>query len=334
MKAKQRTLIILLICVLAACAALALLTRKNADDEQAASAAEEGTIPLSSFAASDLSSITYTYNGETLTLNYSGGEWTLEDDPEYHLDSTACNTMVTALSALNAKRQLEAEAGEDYGLNEPAVTVTVTAAGETDTFSFGAENSVTGDIYLQKAGDEAVYTVAASKVSCFEVSKSELFGAFSPSGLTASDIETVSYTVDGTYSVKLQAVSEPSEAASSESGSEESAESGADSEAEYTTVWRLSEEPDAELDETKVNSMLSALGSYVSGQITNADRDALGIAEPLTEVEATGADGTVRLAYYSGTDGYYLIVDGDSSVYQVDETTVQAFAYTAEELMK
>ena len=82
------------------------------------------------------------------TLNYDSGSWTLADDPDYHLDASACNTMVTALASLNAKRQLTAQPGEDYGLADPAVTVTVTAAGETNTFAFGTENPVTGDLYV------------------------------------------------------------------------------------------------------------------------------------------------------------------------------------------
>lgn len=328
MKAKRRTLVLLLLCVAAACAALVLLERKNSADEQAASEAEQGTIPLCSFEAGELESLTFTYNGETLTLNYADGGWSLADDPEYHLDATACNTMVTALSGLNAKRRLAADAGEDYGLDEPIVTVTVTAAGQSNTFSFGAENTVTGDIYVRKAGDDAVYTVSASKVSCFEVSKAELFGAFAPAGLTASDIEAVRYKVGDEPAVELRAVSEPASQADS------TAENSAGSEAEYKTVWRLADAPDAELDETKVNNILSALSSYVSGQITNADKAALGITEPLVAVEVTASGGTAaELGYYSGTGGYYLIVDGDSSVYQVDESTVQAFAGRADDLL-
>ena len=128
------------------------VSRSNAAEEAASSAAAEGSILLSSFAAGDVTSIRYAYGGETLTLNYDSGSWTLVDDPDYHLDASACNTMVTALASLNAKRQLTAQPGEDYGLADPAVTVTVTAAGETNTFAFGTENPVTGDLYVQKEG--------------------------------------------------------------------------------------------------------------------------------------------------------------------------------------
>ena len=66
MKTKQRTLLGLLVLVLLLGGALALLTRQNQKAEQAASEAAQGTIPLSSFAADDLTEIVVTYNGETL----------------------------------------------------------------------------------------------------------------------------------------------------------------------------------------------------------------------------------------------------------------------------
>ena len=230
MKTKQRTLAVLLVLVLVLGGLLWVVSRSNAAEETASSAAAEGSILLSSFAAGDVTSIRYAYGGETLTLNYDSGSWTLADDPDYHLDASACNTMVTALASLNAKRQLTAQPGEDYGLADPAVTVTVTAAGETNTFAFGTENPVTGDLYVQKAGDDAVYTVSGNKAACFELTKADLFGAFNPAGLTASALESVSITT-GSGTLALNAVSEPAEAES------DSSESAADS-TTYQTVWR------------------------------------------------------------------------------------------------
>ena len=311
MKTKQRTLIVLLVLVFLAGGAFAALTVKNAQAAQAESAAAEGTIPLSSFAADDLTELAVTYNGETNTLTVADGSWTLAEDPAYHLDATACNTMVTALSALNAKRQLPEEPGEDYGFTDASLTVTVTAAGETNTFTFGAENAATGDIYLKKAGDDALYTVAASKAACFALSRAELFGAFNPAGLTRSAIESVTLAC-GDELFTLTAVSEAAE-------SDRSADSESDS-AAYTTVWRLADAPDAELDETQVSSLLSALSSYVTAQDPHGDASGM---KQLAAATVRTADGEQTLTYYEGTDGYYLTVSGDASLYTVDAVTVQ-----------
>lgn len=327
MKAKRRTLLILLVLIVLAGGALAMLTFSNQKAEQAASEAETGTISLSSFAVDSLTAITYTYQDETVSLLYRDGTWSLADDPDYHLDQTKCDTMAAALADLRAKRQIDAQTGEDYGMSAPLATVTVTAGGETNTFTFGDTNTITGDIYLQKEGDSAVYTAASSKVDCFEYGKADLFGAFNPAGITSSSLQTIDYTCSEggeSFSVHLKAVSV---AASSSDSTADSSDSGT-----YTTVWRLADDTDAALDEEAVNKILSALGGYVSGQITNADPAAYGFDQPLVTVDASNGETTYHLTYASGTDGYYLMVEGDSSVYLVDTTVPEAFCHRAEEL--
>ena len=322
MKTKQRVLLALLAAAVLLGAALWAVTRSNAKAEQAASAAAEGSIPLSSFAAEDLEQIEYTYNGETYTLQYSGGSWQLAQDPDYHLDESTCNTMRTALMALAAKRSLTPQAGEDYGLGAPQLTVTVTAAGQsTTTLTFGAENPVTGDLYVQKAGNDAIYTVSGSKAACFQLDKAGLFGSFCPTGLTASAITQVAYTLADGSSVTLNAVSEPTESADSTSSST------------YETVWQLASDPAASLAQDKVQSLLSALCTYATAQTTDADLSACGFDAPVFAATVTSEDGSaVQLAYACGTDGWYLQVGDDTSVYTVDTSTVQALLLTENDL--
>ena len=318
MKTKQRVLLALLAAAVLLGAALWAVTRSNAKAEQAASAATEDSIPLSSFAAEDLEQIEYTYNGETYTLQYSGGSWQLAQDPAYHLDESACNTMRTALMALAAKRRLTPQAGEDYGLDAPQLTVTVTAAGQSTTLTFGAENPVTGDLYVQKAGDDAIYTVSGSKAACFQLDKAGLFGSFCPTGLTASAITQVAYTLADGSSVTLNAVSEPTDSASSTA---------------YETVWRLASDPAASLAQDKVQSLLSALCTYVTAQTTDADLAACGFDAPVFTATVTSEDGhAVQLAYACGTDGWYLQVGDEPSVYTVDTSTVQSLLLTENDL--
>ncbi len=322
MEAKRRTLGLLVVLAALLGAALWAVTQSNAASQAASSAAEEGSISLCSFSSQDLESIQYTYQGQTFTLQYDSGSWTLAQDPDYHLDASACNTMVTALSTLKAKRQLTPQAGEDYGLENPELTVTVTAAGETTTFLFGAQNGVTGDQYLCREGEQTLYTVSGSKSACFALDKAGLFGSFCPAGLTASEVQQLSYTLQDGTTVSLTAGSEPAE------------EADASSEA-YQTVWRFTGDPDTAVDQDRVQEMLSALTSYVSGQITpadGADPAACGFATPLATVELTTAGGTKTLTYASGTDGYYLQVEGENSLYSVDSSVVQAILQNAEDL--
>ncbi len=321
MKAKRCTLGVLLFLILLAGGVFALLMLRNAREEQAASAAADGAIPLAAVSGNDLTQIVLHYQGETNTLLYTADGWTLAEDPAYHLDTSACNTMLTALSSLNAKRELSPQAGEVYGFAEPVLTIEVTAAGETDTYTFGASNTMTGDLYVRKNNSNTIYTVSGTKAACFELTRAELFGAFNPAGLTASEIEAVSYTLADGETVSLKAMSEPVESAGS--GTSEAA---SDSTA-YQTVWRLENDPAADLDTDKTDAILTALSSYVSGQITPADGAylaAAGFDTPLVTVQVTTAEKTVTLRYASGMDGYYLMVEGDGSLYTVDQSTVQA----------
>lgn len=194
--------------------------------------------------------------------------------------------------------------------------------------AFGSQNPVTGDLYVQKNGDDAIYTVSGNKAACFEQTKADLFGAFNPAGLTASALESVSIATD-TGTLSLTAVSE---AAETDSNSADASSESAAASTAYQTVWRLTDDPAAELDEAKLQSILSALGGYVSAQVTNADPAAYGFDAPLATVRAASADGSVTLHYAENADGCWMMVDGDSSVYAVDLDTVQALLITAAEL--
>lgn len=60
----------------------------------------------------------------------------------------------------------------------------------------------------------------------------------------------MSYTLQSGETIKLQSVSQPTEADSTT----------------YQTVWQLTDEPNAALDTDKTNALLAALASYVTGR--------------------------------------------------------------------
>lgn len=132
----------------------------------------------------------------------------------------------------------------------------------------------------------------------------------------------MAYTLADGTSVTLNAVSEPTDGADSTASSA------------YETVWRLASDPTASLAQDKVQSLLSALCTYVTAQTTDADLSACGFDAPVFTAAVTGEDGsTVQLAYACGTDGWYLQVEGDASVYTVDTSTVQALLLTENDLL-
>lgn len=311
MKAKERTLLLLVLAAVILCAALFWLT-KTEDAQDAGSL-------LCSLAQEDAEQLQLKYQGETLTLLRGEDGWTLLEDPAYHLDGTACDGMLKTLVELAANRRFAPQEGEDYGLEQPQLTVTLTAAGQSESFTFGAENPVTSEVYLSRAGESELYTVPYNKVSVFQKTKAELFGAFAPAQVTASELEQICYVLQDATTVSLTRMQQVSDAASEDA-------------ADYTSVWRLTDDPAAELDETKVHGLLTALTSYVSGQITHADPADYGFDAPSVTVTMTTAEKTARLTYASGVDGVYLMLDGDDSIYLVDLATLNKLLYRAEGL--
>lgn len=247
MKTKQLLLIALLAVV--ALLAAGLVAVRSLDTEEAGSASDE--IDLAPFAPADIEAFGYTFGGETLEFasketpaeDESSSEtettWYLTDDPDYELDQSAISTMLVALGNLTAQRQFE-NTGEDYGFDEPILTAWVTAGGETYAWTLGAENSVTGSMYLQVQGQEdTVYLVSVSALSALESTKIELAAPAptpEPTEEPSSEPETAAPEEDAeTTSLpasdaapEADTSSSASESAASETAGEESGPSAAE----------------------------------------------------------------------------------------------------------
>lgn len=247
MKTKQLLLIALLAVV--ALLAAGLVAVRSLDTEEADSASDE--IDLAPFAPADIEAFGYTFGGETLEFasketpaeDESSSEtettWYLTDDPDYELDQSAISTMLVVLGNLTAQRQFE-NTGEDYGFDESILTAWVTAGGETYAWTLGAENSVTGSMYLQVQGQEdTVYLVSVSALSALESTKIELAAPAptpEPTEEPASEPEATAPEEDAetTSSPASDAAPEAdisssaSESAASETAGEESSSSAAE----------------------------------------------------------------------------------------------------------
>lgn len=330
MKAKQRTLIALLVVLAVLSVALALSAWAGKHSEEAEQAA--GRIELSTLTEDALERMEYDYDGETVALVRQDGQWVLEHDPAYHISQTRVQAMADIVCGLTAKRALDTtDHPADYGLETPAQTVTATADGQRWTVCFGDENTLTGDVYLCVEGDDAVYTADADVCAPFGYTAQELFEAFSPLGLSVSEITAIEYTRTGDGTAETVSLRKVSRLVESEAPGAES-DDAEDAQAEYETVWLLAD--DRQADPSLVTAMLSQITANVSGQITApADPAAYGLDAPQVTASLTNSDGevsTVRLGL--GQDGCYLALEGDASVYSTDMETLNAFAQTTEDL--
>ena len=229
MKAKKRALIGMVVCLVVLAALLGLVTWMNNREKE--SEAEE-TIQITDFDSSTLSSITYTFNGQTVELVYDAEvqAWHLKDLPDQPLQTTLTGNMASAVSSMKAQRQLgETEDLSQYGLDAPSFTVTATAGDETYTFLYGDQNQMTQDRYLMLEGNNTVYTVDETMYSAFQYAPEDLFEEEEESDSDAASSEVASSEAVSSEAASSEAASSEaasSEAASSQESSSEAASSG------------------------------------------------------------------------------------------------------------
>lgn len=195
MKAKKTLLIGLVAVLLLLCIGVFAAQKINNAYSQETQE-EETAILLTDFSTSEIESFGYTYQGQSLTFekreevvqsdteetedtSASSEEpetetvWYIADDPEYKINQSTVSSMLTAFVTMQAERELT-QVSTEYGLNDPTLSIWVTANGETTRWICGTTNDMTGTIYLQQEGQEGVYLVDSSRVSIFQKTKLDL----------------------------------------------------------------------------------------------------------------------------------------------------------------
>jgi len=138
--------------------------------------AETGGGP--SEAAADLSSSgtcsALRYDNGSATLSFAlneKGEWTWSDGPDFPLNGGTVESIVETLSNLKFQQVLPAtESKEEYGLDEPSATLTVSGEEGEQSLIFGKTTTDGDSYYMMMNGDEStVYIVADTLVKLMEM---------------------------------------------------------------------------------------------------------------------------------------------------------------------
>ena len=138
---------------------------------------ESGTFDLTAKLADDLTGLSWTAGDTAFDLVYDGSVWQLADDPAFPLDQDKTQTMADDLLALTATRKIEdVTSPADYGLAEPAFTVTARWKDGTETtYAMGDETPFGDGYYLQLSGQDAViYTIADDLSDTFDTTMNAL----------------------------------------------------------------------------------------------------------------------------------------------------------------
>lgn len=164
MKRGKRALI--LAGVLAVLVLVYVGVQKGVSSQPEAVTEESGSYPLTSHTAEELTSLQWTSGDgeeqETLHFVKTDGQWRVEGDEAFPVKQDSVEGLAETLTALKADRKLEnVEKPEDYGLLEPAFTLTAGWSDGTETvYSMGDETPFGDGYYLSLSGEDGtVYTV-------------------------------------------------------------------------------------------------------------------------------------------------------------------------------
>lgn len=167
------------------------------------STAEDTSYIIFSLDPDQVTQLSWTYEDSTVTLTKDeNSNWSYPDDEAFPLDASYPDAMVQALKEVSATKTIESpENLADYGLEEAACAISVTAGDSTYELRIGDETGLGGQRYLS-LGDGNVYLVDADLLEDFSLGLYDIVSMESiPSmtDLTSVSIETTSGTLTLDY---------------------------------------------------------------------------------------------------------------------------------------
>ena len=168
--ARSKRLLILLAVLAAACiAAFAALHWQQRQEQISVSGEEVLTIDPESVRA-----LSWTYGGETLSFTRTeDGGWTYDGDPAFPVDPEAMEELLTPFAPFSAAFVIdEVEDEGQYGLDDPACSITLVTEDQTWEIRLGDTSAVDGQRYVS-FGDGTVYLAASDPLTQYDVTLRE-----------------------------------------------------------------------------------------------------------------------------------------------------------------
>lgn len=143
-------------------------------------------VVIFSIAPEEVTSLSWTYGGETYTAVCSDGVWSSGEDAAVLLDGDYLDEMVAQLESVIAYRTIEAPGAlADYGLREPQTTVCVNYLDDLTLF-LGNETGIGGQYYCS-IDDGRVYLVEESVMDVFRRSLTDILAPEETTGETTEE---------------------------------------------------------------------------------------------------------------------------------------------------
>ena len=317
-RTQKKTLVLLLGILVGLGILLAVVSavkRSSAQREAEEAAAQDAASVITETEAA-YSSLTYDNGNATLSFHLDeAGKWVWSDDPEFPLDDSTIQSILTLLTNLKPQQTItEGDTLEAYGLDQPFATLTAAKPdGGTLTISLGNTTTDGNSYYmLMNEQESPVYIISNSLYT--EMSKTIYNMCDLPElpQLTEENLQSV--TVEGAASTLLRPIDK---------------ETSTDEETGEETVT--------------VTSLLAELGALtftkcVDYKPTDEAAALCGFDAPQATVTIlylndTGTEGTLTLTFGSENldqTGYYVRMEGDSTIYQMDTASVDTILSVAE----
>ena len=159
MKKKKGPLILICVLVLLLILYFVLSTWNKKQDSK-----EEETVKVTDLKTSEITGVKYDLGTGEMNFEKDGDTWYYTADKDFPLRQSYPKTVADAMGRLSADRELEdADALEEYGLDHPTYTVTLTDEdGTVTTIKVG--NATGNDYYATVDDTEKVYTIPATSL--------------------------------------------------------------------------------------------------------------------------------------------------------------------------
>ncbi|WP_455717274.1 DUF4340 domain-containing protein [Anaerosporobacter sp.] len=295
-KKKAGTLIILLVVLILMILLYFLVVNKNKEEVKT-----EDTISLSTIESDQVTEISYTMNGTTLTYRKSDDTWIDESDTKAPINQDNITNMLSEISSLTAEKMILEDAKDlsEYGLDKPALTINVTCDDET-TFEFCIGDSlVVGSGYYAKLSDSnTVYAVEEGIYSAFNYTQTQMLAIEEFPTITTTNITSINVNKNGRDVFKADYDQSASDAG------------------EYY-AWKISK-PYSTVQKGDPSQFDTYLGSYGSVTLSecvdynSSDLSKYGLDKP---------SATIDLSYYTETTAESSTTDDSSTTDESNDST-------------
>lgn len=243
---------------------------------------------------------------QVLRFRRDGDIWYWQDDEAFPLDQAAMPVLLEAAAAMTASTPVQA--GDDlseYGLDDAKTSLSVTADGETLTFTRG-DQAASGDWYLRCTEDGTVRTVSDNTVKVFQLLDGSIYDmAVLPTlpAITMDTLHTAAITGSGDVQINLRVVDGVRKVGSRD----------------------VTAETEALMDELS-RLTVTACVDYdpAEGAAAVCGLDAPEAVLTLTYANAVGTEETLTVAVGLpiGDGGRYVTISGDATIYRMEEASL------------